>query len=97
MPNLANACFPEKATPGALEPASPLYYNDQPPEMIFIRHGALALGRRDEADAIFRSLVSYGETHSDDDVHMDYFAVSLPDFSSSIPTCGRATGFTASS
>ncbi len=80
----ANSYF-EKATLGSLEPTSPMYYNDQPPEMIFYQGMARralgrALGRLDDADAIFRSLVSYGRDHMDDDVQMDYFAVSLPDF-----------------
>ncbi|MCC6805444.1 MAG: DUF5107 domain-containing protein, partial [Anaerolineae bacterium] len=76
----ANACF-EKATLGSLTPTSAMYYNDQPPEMIFYQGMARrALGRQDEADAIFRSLVAYGQDHMDDEAHMDYFAVSLPDF-----------------
>ncbi len=76
----ANAAF-EKATLGSLEPTSQTYYNDQPPEMIFYQGMARrALGRVEEADAIFRSLVNYGRDHMDDAVQMDYFAVSLPDF-----------------
>ncbi len=76
----AQAAF-EQATLGSLEPSSPLYYNDQPPEMIFYQGMARrALGRVDEADAIFKSLVNYGRDHMDDAVQMDYFAVSLPDF-----------------
>jgi tetratricopeptide (TPR) repeat protein len=38
------------------------------------------LGRAAEARAIFQKLVDYGQTHLNDDVGMDYFAVSLPDF-----------------
>jgi tetratricopeptide (TPR) repeat protein len=76
----ATVCF-EKATLGTLEPTSPMYYNDQPPEMIFYQGMARnALGRLEEADAIFRSLVAYGQNHIDDEIQMDYFAVSLPDF-----------------
>jgi tetratricopeptide (TPR) repeat protein len=71
----------EAATQGSFEPASQMYYNDQPPEMIFYQGLARrALGRFDEADAIFQSLVAYGQQHLNDDVQMDYFAVSLPDF-----------------
>jgi hypothetical protein len=39
-----------------------------------------ALGREEQASAIFRRLIAYGEAHLDDTVTMDYFAVSLPDF-----------------
>jgi tetratricopeptide (TPR) repeat protein len=71
----------EKAAAGLMEPSSPLYYNDQPPEMIFYQGLALrALGRDAEAGALFSRLVAYGEAHLDDDIRMDYFAVSLPDF-----------------
>jgi tetratricopeptide (TPR) repeat protein len=71
----------EAATQGSFEPASAMYYNDQPPEMILYQGLARrALGRFDEADAIFQSLVDYGREHLNDDVRMDYFAVSLPDF-----------------
>ena len=76
----ARASF-ERAAVGSLEPASPMFYNDQPPDMIFYQGLALqALGRGDEAAGIFRRLVAYGQAHMDDDVKMDYFAVSLPDF-----------------
>jgi hypothetical protein len=58
-----------------------MYYNDQPPDMIFYQGLARqARGLASEAQAIFRKLVGYGETHLDDDIVMDYFAVSLPDF-----------------
>ena len=76
----SRACF-ERAASGAAEPASPRYYNDQPPDMIFYQ----GLARRelgDEAGAAetFRRLIAYGEAHLGDDVQIDYFAVSLPDF-----------------
>ena len=58
-----------------------MYYNDQPPDMIFYQGLARKqLGRSAEAQLIFRKLVEYGQAHLDDDVAMDYFAVSLPDF-----------------
>lgn len=69
------------ATAGSTEPAAALYYNDQPPEMIYYQ--ALAhqrLGNHAEAAAIAQKLVEYGETHLHDQAVMDYFAVSLPDF-----------------
>ena len=40
----------------------------------------LELGRDEEAQARFRSLLEYGRTHIDEEVEIDYFAVSLPDF-----------------
>lgn len=71
----------EKASAGLSEPTSPLYYNDQPPDMIFYQGLAREkLGWTAEAREIFQKLVKYGETHLNDDVKMDYFAVSLPTF-----------------
>ena len=71
----------ERAATGLSEPASTMYYNDQPPEMIFYQGLALRkLGRLAEAQAIFTRLVDYGQAHLNDKVQMDYFAVSLPDF-----------------
>ncbi|HTP11318.1 MAG TPA: DUF5107 domain-containing protein [Anaerolineae bacterium] len=71
----------ERASTGLSEPTSALYYNDQPPDMIFYQGLArLKLNRIEEARAIFYKLVSYGQTHLNDEVKVDYFAVSLPDF-----------------
>jgi tetratricopeptide (TPR) repeat protein len=76
----ARRCF-ETAAVGISEPTSPLYYNDQPPDMIFYQGQAWQkLGQPEKAQAIFRRLVDYGATHLDDEVTFDYFAVSLPDF-----------------
>ncbi len=76
----AQQAFTRAAT-GLSEPASAVYYNDQPPDMIYYQGLARRkLGREQEATAIFCKLVEYGESHLDDDVQMDYFAVSLPDF-----------------
>jgi tetratricopeptide (TPR) repeat protein len=69
------------ATTGSTEPAAALYYNDQPPEMIFYQ--ALAhhrLGNHHEARRIAQALVDYGETQQNESISVDYFAVSLPDF-----------------
>ena len=70
----------ESAATGLSEPSSAIYYNDQPPDMIFYQ--GLARRKLGDADgaAIFRRLLDYGQSHLDDDVKMDYFAVSLPDF-----------------
>lgn len=77
---LARECF-EKAASGSIDPSSPMYYNDQPPEMIFYQGMArIALDGDENAEAIFERLVNYGRDHLNDDPKMDYFAVSLPDF-----------------
>ncbi len=71
----------EKASVGLSEPSSPMFYNDQPPDMIFFQGKALEkLGRETEANAIFNRLIEYGTKHIDDHITIDYFAVSLPDF-----------------
>ncbi len=71
----------EKASVGLSEPTDVMYYNDQPPDMIFYQGLALqALGRTEEAQDRFRRLVSHGQEHSADAVQIDYFAVSLPNF-----------------
>jgi len=76
----ANAVFVRAAT-GLSDPTSAIFYNDQPPDMIFYQGLARQrLGQAAEARAIFQKLIGYGQTHIDDQVLMDYFAVSLPDF-----------------
>ncbi|MBQ2948973.1 MAG: DUF5107 domain-containing protein [Clostridia bacterium] len=73
-------CCLARAACGSEEPASAMYYNDQPAEMILYQGlAALALGDRDHASARFHKLISYGEKHYYDKVKIDYFAVSLPD------------------
>lgn len=68
-------------TEGISEPASARYYNDQPPASIYFQGLAwIKLGERDKARAIFQKLIDYARAHMDDEVRMDYFAVSLPDF-----------------
>jgi hypothetical protein len=39
----------------------------------------LKLGQKEEAITIFNKLITYGYQHINDDIHIDYFAVSLPD------------------
>ena len=57
-----------------------MFYNDQPPEMVFYKGLALeALQKKDEAERCFDKLILYGQTHLNDHVRIDYFAVSLPD------------------
>ncbi|GLX66341.1 DUF5107 domain-containing protein [Paenibacillus glycanilyticus] len=69
------------ASQGLEEPASAMYYNDQPPDMIFYQGMAwLQLGNEKEAKRRFNKLIDYAEKHLFDEVKIDYFAVSLPDF-----------------
>jgi tetratricopeptide (TPR) repeat protein len=76
----AQAAF-ERAAAGQGEPTSAMYYNDQPPDMIYYQGLARRkLGQEDEAACIFGKLIDYGRAHLDDEAQMDYFAVSLPDF-----------------
>jgi len=80
QPDQAYRCF-IKATNGLIEPASQRYYNDQPPDMIFYQGMAnTKLGQKNTAQTIFSQLVEHGEKHLEDQVTIDYFAVSLPDF-----------------
>ncbi len=70
-----------KASVGLDEPTSAMFYNDQPPEMIFYQGVALLkLGEEEKARSKFNKLIDYGEKHLFDNVTIDYFAVSLPDF-----------------
>ncbi|WP_407272035.1 DUF5107 domain-containing protein [Radiobacillus sp. PE A8.2] len=71
----------ETACQGLEEPASAMFYNDQPPDMIFYQGLAwLKLGNEKQAKRRFNKLIDYGERHLFDQVNIDYFAVSLPDF-----------------
>ncbi len=75
----ARACY-EKAAKGLSEPAGMMYYNDQPPEMIYYQGLAREkLGDSQGARQRFERLIDYGKTHLDDQVQVEYFAVSLPD------------------
>ncbi|REE87438.1 tetratricopeptide repeat protein [Paenibacillus taihuensis] len=69
------------ASVGLEEPASAMFYNDQPPDMIYYQGLAwLKLGNEKEAKRRFYKLIDYAEKHIFDDVKIDYFAISLPDF-----------------
>ncbi|WP_339819449.1 DUF5107 domain-containing protein [Paenibacillus sp. FSL R7-0216] len=71
----------QAASQGLEEPSGAMYYNDQPPEMIFYQGLAWwKLGVEKEAKRRFNKLIDYAETHLFDEVEFDYFAVSLPDF-----------------
>ncbi len=69
------------ASRGEFGLSSAMYYNDQPPEMMY--YAALALRALDdeaEAHRRFELFVQYAKEHEDDNIKIDYFAVSLPDF-----------------
>lgn len=69
------------AARGEFELTSAMYYNDQPPEMMYYAAKALeTLGHGKEAQRRFDRFIEYGNTHMDDEMKIDYFAVSLPDF-----------------
>ena len=75
-----DSAYFEKASTGLSEPASAMYYNDQPPKTIFYQGMALLkLGRENEANERFDKLIAYADEHIDDEISIDYFAVSLPD------------------
>ena len=58
-----------------------MYYYDQPADMILYKGLAKEeLGEKKEAYACFYKLLDYGEQHLRDEMKIDYFAVSLPDF-----------------
>lgn len=68
------------AVKGLDELGDAMYYNDQQPDKILYRGMAmLKLGRENEAKALFERFVAYGQEHMNDNVKIDYFAVSLPD------------------
>ena len=72
--------FFEKATIGATKPSAAIFYNDPQPDAIFYQ--ALSwekLNYPEKARDICKELVDYGQTHFDDEIQLDYFAVSLPD------------------
>lgn len=69
------------AARGEFNLSSAMYYNDQPPQMMFYAAKAIEkLGDKVEAEKRFKAFIKYSDTHMNDDVKIDYFAVSLPDF-----------------
>lgn len=73
--------FFEIASTGTLEPAGMMYYNDQPADMIYYQGLSMdKLKKSGEAKKRFYKLLDYGEQHMSDEIKIDYFAVSLPDF-----------------
>lgn len=69
----------KEATKGSSEPGVAMFYNDQQPDKIFYQGLAWQkLGDEMQARQIFKTLADYGEQHINDEVVLDYFAVSLP-------------------
>jgi len=70
----------KKATNGLSEPVQAIFYNDQQPDKIFYQGLAwLKLQKQDKAKSIFNRLIKFGQDHLNDNIIIDYFAVSLPD------------------
>ena len=70
----------EAATQGKGDPGQAMFYNDQQPDKIFYRGLALRkLNEKEQAGQEFSTLYEYGKAHLNDEVRMDYFAVSFPD------------------
>ncbi|NER17862.1 DUF5107 domain-containing protein [Spongiivirga citrea] len=70
----------KKASEGLSDPSPAMFYNDQQPDKIFYQGLALIkLGRNEEAKVRFKNLIDYGKKHLNDEVKLDYFAISLPD------------------
>ena len=78
--DLAKKYF-ELASIGTDDPAGIMYYYDQPADMILYEGWAKGkLGKTVEANSRFYKLIDYGEKHIYDKLHVDYYAVSYPDF-----------------
>jgi tetratricopeptide (TPR) repeat protein len=70
----------QMASIGLEDPKAAIFYNDQKPDKMLYQGLALQqLGKQDKAEALFHKLIDYGHEHADDEVKIDYFAVSLPD------------------
>jgi tetratricopeptide (TPR) repeat protein len=68
------------ATAGISEPAQAIFYNDSQPDKIFYQGLAwMRLGNFKKAEQIFNRLIEFGQEHFNDEIRIDYFAVSLPD------------------
>ncbi|HEU5167417.1 MAG TPA: DUF5107 domain-containing protein [Chitinophagaceae bacterium] len=68
------------AATGDADPAPAIFYNDQSPDKIAYQAFALIqLNQEEEAVKRLRRLIAYAQKHINDEVKIDYFAVSLPD------------------
>ena len=69
-----------QATKGISEPTQAIFYNDHQPDKIFYQGLAwMKLGDKAMSHKIFEKLITFGTQHRDDNIEIDYFAVSLPD------------------
>ncbi|CAN5209849.1 DUF5107 domain-containing protein [soil metagenome] len=70
----------EQATLGLDAPVQAVFYNDQQPDKLFYQGLAWKkLKQIERSETLFNKLIQYGETHLNDVIKLDYFAVSLPD------------------
>jgi tetratricopeptide (TPR) repeat protein len=68
------------ATEGISEPVQAIFYNDPQPDKIFYQGLAwMKLNENEKAASIFIKLINFGKKHLNDEISIDYFAVSLPD------------------
>ena len=68
-----------KATEGLSELNPAIFYNDQQPDKIFYQGLAwLKLDDTVKGMGIFEQLIDYGRLHENDEMKIDYFAISLP-------------------
>src|SRR6185436_6502267 len=57
-----------------------IFYNDpQPDKIVYQGLAWLKLGHPKKAEKIFHRLVEFADQHFNDEIRIDYFAVSLPD------------------
>lgn len=69
------------ASQGLSNPSMATFYNDQQPDKIFYQGLALKkLGEVEKSRLLFLNLIDYGKQHIDDEIEIDYFAISLPNF-----------------
>jgi tetratricopeptide (TPR) repeat protein len=70
----------DKAKQGDIIPKQAIFYNDPQPENIFYQGKAWQKTGNDRyAREIFANLLVFGKEHKDDQIRIDYFAVSLPE------------------
>lgn len=70
----------EMATAGLGEPVQAIFYNDQQPDKLLYQGLAWKkLGQYSKASEIFGKLINFGKKHENDEIKIDFFAVSLPD------------------
>ena len=69
-----------KATEGEYAPDPAIFYNDQPADRILYQGLAWKkIGKAKKAEELSHTLINYGKKNINEDVMIDYFAVSLPD------------------